>query len=202
MPEKPWHVIRGWPQHDRKNYDALTAAGRSVFFPRWEVSKTLLGKRTTVIERMSAGTLFVRFLEETAHEWHAVRELCGGGISFLGGEYPTSVLDSALEPLRGRGADPTGLMPTPTEDKVEVEYKAGDLVRIIGLFDPPILGVVSWSDRHGARIVPKAGAGLFRELYILHSARMLEKLSRRETNEMRAPQYGRRRFAQPAFELA
>ena len=167
----------------------MTEAGYAVFWPRWVVQKTIFGKQQPDVQRMAAGLLFIAFDGADAHQWHIVRDLCGETTRFIGGEFPTRIPDAALQPLRNRGADITGLMPLPGGDGTEPEYRAGDTVMVTGLAEEPFVARVSWADRKGARVVPTLAAfGLFRELYVPHAAGMLRKVGKQPALTM--PQYG------------
>lgn len=206
--DRPWYVALSPPRREPAALIALQAAGIPAMWPRWVQPETT-GRRRGLdrVTPLASGYLFVSFDVDDGAAWHRVRRFVLGEQAvtttqrcFLGDDHPRRVAPRMIAPILARLVTDDGILEADETDELTPVFEAGDLVRVAGMFDPPILAKVRWVSALGARVDPiSSTGGLFAEGFFAVND-WLEKIERSTTAPMvpraiQAPQYGVRRVA-------
>ncbi len=174
---------------DASNPDPRWLGGATyrAIWPRYVERRQWRNTVREVTRGLSSGMMLISFDGYDAAAWHDVRDRCGQGTKFIGGEYPDPVTDAEVEMLMKRAVTPDGELELPEVEKFSVDVKVGDSVKsLLGS-----VGTVLWLDAKGCRVQTMMFGRLVAG-WFPHG--MYEKVWG-EDAELRTPQYGRRKRA-------
>jgi transcriptional antiterminator RfaH len=123
-PPPRWYLIQCKPRQDSRAEENLTRQAFKCYRPTQSVERIVRGRRTTLVESMFPGYLFIQ-LDQLNDNWHPIRSTRGVNQLVTFGKQPIAVDDELIEQLRKRSQKQ---LPASTEDSIALE--PGDQVRI------------------------------------------------------------------------
>lgn len=160
-----WHVAVTWPGRELSALTNLTSPTLAPFpnpswaetkypaiFPRWHEQRKSHGKMIEFTRPLASGYVLVHFKNNDPVTWHDVRDRCGVGTRFIGGELPYPVSDTQVALLLRDALTEDGLLPTPADAVLDLDLAIGDHVHLLQDAWLGYSGKVIWFDEKGARI--------------------------------------------------
>lgn len=124
-PPPRWYLIQCKPRQDSRAEENLTRQAYKCYRPTQSVERIIRGRRTTSIESVFPGYLFIQ-LDQLNDNWHPIRSTRGVNQLVTFGKNPVAIADELIEQLQQRIQNQ--LTETP---KDSIAFKPGDHVRII-----------------------------------------------------------------------
>ena len=119
-----WYLIQCKPRQDSRAEENLTRQAFKCYRPTQQVERIRRGRRTTSLESLFPGYLFIR-LDQLNDNWHPIRSTRGVNQLVTFGKQPIAVADVLIEQLQQR------LQNQPTVPPLDsIALEPGDPIRI------------------------------------------------------------------------